>query len=231
MIDGLDFVVRRVRLEVNELRRTERGGARCEDEKHVLAFELRFAFERRDVFEVFRDPVQQPFPERGVRDLASAKHDRDLDLASVEEKTFGHLRLDFVVVDVDLGTQLDLAQLPVALLLPRLFVFFRLLVLEPTVVADPADRRDRRRGDLDEVEPLGPGHVEGFLGRYDAQLLACVVDDTDLADSDLLVDAKRSCYDLLSRKDVKKAKTPKRSPLFEKNRIARRHPVRVWGSA
>jgi len=46
--------------------------------------------------------------------------------------------------------------------------------------------------------------------------LACVVDHADLADSDLLVDAKRSCYDVLSRKDVKKAKTPKRSPLFEK---------------
>jgi hypothetical protein len=34
-----------------------------------------------------------------------------------------------------------------------------------------------------------------------------------LADSDLFVDAKRSCYDKLSRKGHKKAKTPKRSPL------------------
>jgi hypothetical protein len=40
--------------------------------------------------------------------------------------------------------------------------------------------------------------------------LAGIVDDADLADSDLLVDAKRSCYDKLSNK---KAKTPKRSPL------------------
>jgi hypothetical protein len=59
--------------------------------------------------------------------------------------------------------------------------------------------------------------------------LAGIVDDADLADSDLLVDSQRSCYDKLSGKDVKKAKTPKRSPLFVKDRIARRHPVRVEG--
>jgi hypothetical protein len=45
-------------------------------------------------------------------------------------------------------------------------------------------------------------------------LLAGIIDDADLADSDLLVDAKRSCYDKLSKKlSNKKAKTPKRSPL------------------
>src|ERR1700682_2769153 len=38
ILGGLGFVVRRIRLQVDESRRTERGGSRRHGEKNVLAF-------------------------------------------------------------------------------------------------------------------------------------------------------------------------------------------------
>src|SRR5690606_15629169 len=64
------------------------------------------------------------------------------------------------------------------------------LVLVLPVVHDPADRRDRRRGDLDQVESLLTGDRQRLRWRHDAQLLSGVVDDPDLAYADALVDAE-----------------------------------------
>jgi hypothetical protein len=117
--------------------------ARRQDHEHVLAFEPRFAFDRRKRRHVLGHAIEQPASEARVRDLAPAKHDRYFDLASVEQQPFGHPRLRLVVVRLDLRTQLHFFEFEVALFLASVFVFFRLLVLEAPVVGDLADRRLR----------------------------------------------------------------------------------------
>ena len=176
-------------LVVNESRRAERRLPRGEDEEHILAFELRVALDDRAVREIDRDAIEQPFSVRRVGDLAAAEHDRHFDFAAVEKQPFGHLRFDFVVVRVDLGSQFHLAQFEVFLLLARVFVFLRLLVLQSTVITNATDRRNRGGRDLDEVEPLRAREIHRFLGRHDAELGPLIDDHANGADADLVVDA------------------------------------------
>src|SRR5207247_32042 len=76
---------------------------------------------------------------------------------------------------LDLDNLLMLLRLPGALLL---------LVLIAAEVHDAADRWRRRRGDLDEVEPLLLGDRQGLLRRHDPQLLARIVDHPDFTHPD-----------------------------------------------
>ena len=62
-----------------------------------------------------------------------------------------------------------------------------LLVLIAPEVHDAADRRHRRRGDLDQVEALLSRDGQRLLRRHDAELRARVVDDADLANPDPFV--------------------------------------------
>jgi hypothetical protein len=65
-----------------------------------------------------------------------------------------------------------------------------LLVPEPAVVHDATDRWHRIRRNLDEVETPLLGHRERLTQRDDAELTATLVDETDVACSDTIVDAK-----------------------------------------
>ena len=65
-----------------------------------------------------------------------------------------------------------------------------LLLLVPVlpVVHDPGDRRIRLSRDLDQVEVLREGVVEGFLRLLDPDLRAVFVDEPDSRDPDRVVD-------------------------------------------
>ena len=68
-------------------------------------------------------------------------------------------------------------------------VFLRQLVLELPEIDDLADRRYCVRHDLHEIGFPLAGHAYGLRRCHDAQLAAVLIDDPDLRDPDLFVDA------------------------------------------
>ena len=96
--------------------------------------------------------------------------------------------LRLVVVDPDFWPELDLLDVDRNLVLARKLGLLLLLVAVFAVVHDPRDRRIGLRRDLDEVEILPVRVVERFLDRLHPELAALLVDETDLRDTDVLVD-------------------------------------------
>ena len=90
----------------------------------------------------------------------------------------------------DLRPQPNLLELDDLLVLAGLPLLLGLLVLEPPVVEEPADRRDDVGGYLDQVDVLRLGQFERLEGRQDAKLLAILTDKSNLANANSLVDAK-----------------------------------------
>ena len=129
--------------------------------------------------------------------LATPEHDRDLDLGPVVQKTHHVPFLGLVVVAVDLGPHLHLFDHDLRLLLSRLSLSDRLLVLELSVVHDPADGRVGLGRHLDEVEVLLLGQLERFPCIDDPDLSAVCCDDPYLGDPDALVDSQLLLCDAL----------------------------------
>jgi hypothetical protein len=104
-------------------------------------------------------------------------------------------------VIVDHRPQLDLFDLDDLLLLARLGGFLLRLVFVFAEIEDLADRRDRIRRDLYQIEPglLRQGECGGDFS--DALVGAIFVDELDLADADLLVDARTLLGGGLRRSD------------------------------
>ena len=88
----------------------------------------------------------------GVRHLAPAEHDRDLDLVLALAGSADVALLGVVVVLRDLRAELDLADRDLLLVLARRLLLLGLLVLVLRVVEHAADGRARLGRDLDEVE-------------------------------------------------------------------------------
>ena len=191
---GPMFLLVFLRVDRRVLRRTRRHRARRQNHKHIFPFEFRFALHDCNGRHIDGHAIEQFAPESRIRDLASAKHDRDFDFSTVHQQAFGHAGFGFIVVRLDLGTKFDFLQLPIFLLLTRIFVFLLLLVLQPSVITDLTNRWLSGRRNLDEVETRGSGARERVLGLQNPELLAVLVDDANLADADLVVDTKRSCY-------------------------------------
>ena len=91
---------------------------------------------------------------------------------------------------VDHRPQLDLLDLDNLLLLARLGGFLLRLIFVFAEVENFADWRDRIRRDLDEIEPGFLRHGNRCVDFSDAVVDAVFVDELDLADADLLVDAR-----------------------------------------
>ena len=92
------------------------------------------------------------------------------------------------VAPADLRAVLHLLDGDVGGLAARLLRLLGRLVLVLAVVHDPADRRVRLGGDLDEVEIELPGDGERFGQRLDADLLPVVPHQSDLSGPDAIVD-------------------------------------------
>ena len=88
----------------------------------------------------------------------------------------------------DLRAELDLAHVDLLLVLAGLLGLLLLLVLVLRVVEEASYGRARVRGDLDQVEVAVLRHLERLLGVDDADLLAVLVDQANLAHADALVD-------------------------------------------
>ena len=97
--------------------------------------------------------------------------------------------LGVVVVLRDLRPELDLPDVDLGLVLARGLLLLGLLVLVLRVVQDAADGRLGLRGHLDEVEVAILRDLQRVGGLHDPDLLARLVDETDLGHTDALVDA------------------------------------------
>ena len=115
------------------------------------------------------------------------EHDRDLDLGSLAEKAHNVPLLGLVVMDADLGSELDLLDLNLELVLPGLLGALLLLVAVLRVVHHSSDGRICAGRDLDEVEALAVRELEGFLRGEDPHLPAHLVHETDALRADFLV--------------------------------------------
>lgn len=120
--------------------------------------------------------------------LAAAELEDDLQLVPLFEEFLGMAEFGLVVVRSDLNTELDLLDLAGAVFV--LLLLFGEFVFELSEIGDAADGGISRRGDLDQVEAVGPGFPNGLVGLEDAELLAGGADDdADFACANAVVDA------------------------------------------
>ncbi len=127
-----------------------------------------------------------------MRHLAPAEAEGDFDLFALADEPLDALYLEVDVVVVGLRAESYLFQQDDLLVFPRLAVFLLLLVLEAPVVQQAADWWHRARSDLYQVKPPVPGKREGIGCLHDAQLLAILVDDSNLAYPNPFINPKLS---------------------------------------
>ena len=103
--------------------------------------------------------VEQTLADVRVGHLPPAEQDRQFDLVAGVQKLRRLPTFGLQIVIVDLRPDPDFFQLDDVLVPARLTFFAALLVSELAVVHEPADRRDRIRRHLDEIEPALPRHL------------------------------------------------------------------------
>src|SRR4249919_2481903 len=162
---------------------------RPQDHHHVASVEERRRLDLPDLLHVLRQPHQQVPPSLRLGGLPPAKHDRHLHLRALVEEALDVVLLGVVVVDSDLGPELDLLDVDRDLVLARELRLLLLLVAVLAVVHHPRYRRIRLRRHLDEVEVLAPRVLARLVRVLDPDLLAVVVDQPDLRRADHLVDS------------------------------------------
>ncbi len=163
---------------------------RAEHHDHVAAVLLRRGLDEAQLRDVLGQLLQQPEAQLGAVLLATAEHDRDLDLVPGAQEPHDVTLLGLVVVRVDLRTKLHLLDDHVRLVPTGLASLLGVLVLELAVVHELADRRLALRGDLDEVEVRLLGKLQGLVGRHDADRLPVGSDEPDLGNPDPVVDSQ-----------------------------------------
>src|SRR5258706_6223803 len=156
---------------------------------HALALDEGRALHLGDVLEGEGEAVHDPAAHLDVGELPAPEHHVDLDLVPLHEELAGPAELHVEVVLVGLGAEADLLDLHGVGLLPALLLLLLPLVLVLPVIHDLRHGRPGVRGDLHEVEPSLPRHPHRPVGRHDADLLALMVDEANLADADPLVHA------------------------------------------
>jgi hypothetical protein len=110
---------------------------------------------------------------------------------------------------VDVRTHLDLFDLNDLLLFLGLRLFLLLLIFEFAVIENFAYGRRRSWRDFDKIKAGFSGDGDGFGGFYNAALFTMMVDQENLRDVDVVIDARAggfcravgegsACYELLS---------------------------------
>ena len=197
----------------------EHGLRGPEHHRHVAPVLDRPLLDGADLGELLGEAVEDHHAALGVRDLAAAEHDRDLDLVLVAQEALDMALLGLVVVLRDLRAELDLADRDLLLVLARLLELLGLLVLVLGVVQHAADGRPRLGRDLHEVE-IAILRVAQRIGRpHDADLVSGLVDQAYLGHANAIVDP---CRVPLGRAPVESARD---------RHYERRLRVKLWASA
>ena len=158
-----------------------------EEHCHPLAFEDWHLLDSGDIFEVVGESEEEDFALLLEEDRASPEEDVGLNFGSLFNELLGVLELEGVVVVVGLRAETNLLDDGLYLLGLDFLLLLLLLVEEFLVIEDSADRRVGRRGYFDEVEFEVVGEFHGVLYRVDARCLDVVANQTNLWDSDFVV--------------------------------------------
>jgi len=145
---------------------------RTDHHDHVPAVLLRLRFDEAKFLDVPRKALEQLVAEFRPGLLATAEHDRHLDLVSLPQESLDVAFFGAVVVRIDLRPDLDFLDDRLRLVLARLPGLECRLVLELAEVHELGDRRPRRRRDLHEIEVCLLRQPECIGNRDDADLLA-----------------------------------------------------------
>ena len=129
-----------------------------------------------------------------VSHLSATEAEGSFYLHILAEKVDGVGNFDSEIIDVDLGTQLELLHLVGVLVLFGLLAFFRLLVTILAEIHYSANGRSRVRSDFDEVDTFGPGNGDGVGKREDAEWLAFEANHSNFAGSNLAVDSGKGTW-------------------------------------
>ena len=160
----------------------------AEHHRHVAPVLKRRLLDDGDLGELLGQTVEQRRPALGVRDLAAAEHDRHLDPVLAEQEPLDVALLGVVVVLRDLGSELDLADRDLLLVLARGLLLLGLLVLVLGVVEHAAHGRTRIGCDLDQIEIALLGVGERLGGLDDADLLSVLAHEPNFGHADAVVD-------------------------------------------
>src|SRR6266511_1503091 len=165
------------------------GPVRSDHHDHVTAVLLRRGFHKTQLRNLFGEPAQEPEPQLRTALLATAEHDRHLDLVTGLEEPQDVTLLGLVVVRVDLRPELHLLVDCLLLVAPGFPRLECALVLVLAEVHELAHRRARHGRNLDQVQIHVRRQLKSSLQWDDAHLLALWADQPDFARPDLLVDA------------------------------------------
>src|SRR6266536_6175324 len=160
---------------------------RPQQHHHVPAVEQGRGLYLPDLLHVLGQPHQQVAPALRMRGLPAAEHDRHLDLGALVEEALDVSLLGVVVVDPDLGPELDLLDVDLRLVLAGELGLLLLLVAVLPVIHDPRDGRISLLGDDDEVEIVITRDIERLVLRLDAQLRPLFADQPDPRGADVFV--------------------------------------------
>ena len=119
--------------------------------------------------------------------LPAAESDRDLDAVAVGDELLRVFELRIEIPDVDARRHPNLFDLHHVLVFSGLFFPLALLEPELAVVHQLAHGGIGLRRNLDQVQALLIGDLQGLRRRHDAELLALGTDQANLLVSDLLV--------------------------------------------
>src|SRR5436190_6295239 len=155
---------------------------------HVAAVEEWLRLDLPDLLDVIREPQQQVAAALGMGRLAGPEHDRHLHLGALVQEALDVPLLGVVVVNPDLGPELDLLDVDLRLVLPRELRLLLLLVAVLPVIHHARHRRIGLRRDLDQVEALVEGVLHGLARGLNTELRAVLVDQPYLGSTDVIVD-------------------------------------------
>ena len=163
---------------------------RCKHHRHVAAFEERLDLDRPNLLDVVGEPHQQVSSAVRMLAFAAPEHDRDLHLRPLVQKADDVALLGLVVVNSNLGSELDLLDEDLRLVLPcRLRLLFLLIAVLPEV-HHLGHGRIRACSDLDQVEALAIGVRTRLFRRLDPELLPFLADQTYPGDTNRIVDSR-----------------------------------------
>src|SRR5580765_5830060 len=112
-----------------------------------------------------------------MRHFAAAETQGQFNLHLIAQKIDRVGEFDAKIVRINLRAELDFFDLVGVVMFFRLFFLFRLFVTIFAVVHEAADRRGRVGRDLDQVDAVGAGKIDGLAQREHTQLLAVVAHD------------------------------------------------------
>ena len=166
-----------------------RTAVRRQHHRHVATVLLRGRLDVAVIGDVGAQALQEAVAQLGSRLLASAEHDRDLDLGPRLEEADDVTLLGLVVVGIDLRSQLLFLDDGLLLVLARLTRLLSRLVLELAVVHDLANRWFGVWGYFNEIEIGVGGNAECIFDAHYPYLFTARSDQANFRYANALVDA------------------------------------------